>query len=234
MADDVITDSPDLGTMIGQAIDSRLVDVHTSMPGRVESYDRVTQTASIRPQLKRVLRRRDGTRVAEELPVIPSVPVRFPRVAGFFIHFPIAVGDFGTLVFAEYDIGRWRTIGDVVDPGDTRRHGLSGAEFVPGVFPRGSAIPDSDLSADQMRMGAAGAYVIEINDAGEIQLPAGAATFLARADRVLAELSAIVSGFNSHTHTVPIIGAAGTTPTTMPLLPLPPAADPKSDTVKGT
>lgn len=228
MAEDLITDSPDLGTMIGQAMDERLIDVHTSMPGRVESYDRATQTAEIRPQLKRVLRRRNGERVAEELPVIPCVPVSFPRVAGFFIHFPVKVGDFGTLVFSEYDIGRWRTIGDVVDPGDTRRHGLSGPTFVPGVFPQGSAITDADLSDDQMRLGAEGAYVIEISDTGEIQLPAGAATFLARADRVLIELSAIVSGFNTHVH----VETGGST--LVPTVPLGAASDPASDTVKGT
>lgn len=233
MAEDQISDSPALADVVSQAMQDQLLDVHTSMPGRIESYDRATQTANVRPQLKRVLRRRNGERVVEELPVIPCVPVQFPRVGSFFIHFPVKEGDFGTLLFSEYDIGRWRTIGDVVDPGDTRRHGLSGPVFLPGVFPQASPIPDADLDDDQMRLGAAGAYVIEVNDVGEIRLPHDAATYLARADRVLTELSAIVSGFNSHTHAY-LPGPGPSAPTGPPVPTLAAASDPASDTVKGT
>jgi hypothetical protein len=232
MALDLITDSPDLATMIGQALDSKLVDVHTAMPGRVESYDKGKQVANIRPQLKRVLRRRDGSRVAEELPVLPCVPVRFPRVGAFFIHFPVKEGDFGSLIFHEYSIGRWRSIGDQVDPGDTRRHDLSGAEFVPGVFPSSLALPDGDLSDDQMRFGAAGAYVIEINNAGEIQMPAGASTKLTRDDRLQAELTTLLAAISGAGTTTGDGGAAFKAAILAALTTWPGAT--ASDTVKGT
>lgn len=200
MADDLHTDSPDLGTMIGQAIDSRLVDVHTSMPGRVESYDKDRQVADVRPQLRRVLRRRNGDRVSEELPVIPCVPVTQLRVGDFFIHLPVAEGTFGTLFFNEADIGRWRSIGDVVDPGDTRRHDLSAASFLPGLFPQSGALPSGDTDAARMTLGASGGAQIDIDAAG-IRLGKAAATEgIALGDAIKTFLDSLKTWLDAHIH----------------------------------
>ena len=145
-------DSPSLATVIREAIETKLVDVHTGMPGRVESYDEEAQTANIRPLIKRVLREVDGSRVPEELPVLPSVPVAFPGSGGFSMTWPLAPGDTGMLLFSEMSIDRWRTTNEVIDPGDGRRHGLSGAMFVPGLRAQSGKLPGAAVSATAMVM----------------------------------------------------------------------------------
>ncbi len=235
MAED---DSPELASVIAAAIEARLVDVHTSLPGRVESYDAARQVADIKPMLRRVIRRENMERVVEELPVIPCVPVQWSRGGGAFVSLPLAAGDFGWLMFADYSIDRFRSTGDDVDPGDTRRFDLSNAVFLPnGPFPSDEAL--ADANASEIRVGFDGDYqaAIKKGPSPEIRLPADATTFLARADRVLTELQGVATAFNGHTHTAggymdsspaPVTGVSGGPSSSYS------ASDPASDTVKGT
>lgn len=222
-----IVDSPELATVIRDAMTTRLVDVHTGIPAIVESYDNDAQTANVRPELSRIVRDGAGVRRTEELPVIPCVPVVFLSAGPFFISFPVTKGTTGMLFLAEYSIDRWRA-GSPGDPGDERRHGLSGATFVPGLRVSGAALGSTSGSA--IRLGHDPDYAIEITDSG-IKLPNDAIEFLARADRTLSELQSIVNGFNTHTHTGVTVGA-GVTGT--PSVPLTAPSDPASDTVQGT
>lgn len=228
----MVDTTPAIAAVIRAAIDSKLVDVHTALPGRVESYDKDRQVANIKPMLRRVMRQADMTRVSEELPVIPCVPVVWPRGGGAFITMPLASGDTGLLVFSEYILERWRQTGDDVDPGDERRHDLSGATFHPGLVPSSEQL--ADTSDSEVRFGIDGSYVAGVSASG-IAFPFDAAEFLARADRVLSELNSIKTAFDAHTHvgspTAPtgIISATGA-----PIVPLPSPGSPASDTVKGT
>lgn len=221
--------SPDLVSVIRNAIRSALIDVHIALPGRVESYDSVAQTADVKPMLKRVLRRADMSRIAEELPVIPCVPVLWSRGGGAFASLPLTAGDFGWISFGDYSIDRFRSTGDDVDPGDERRFDLANAVFLPnGPFPSSNTLADADAS--EVRFGFDSDYVVAIKKGPmpEIRLPRAAVTFLARADRVLTELGKIVTGFNTHVHVE--TGASTNVPTVL----LGTALDPASDTVKGT
>ena len=224
--------SPGLASVIAEAIRTSLVDVHTALPGRVESYDSSRQVADVKPMLRRVIRRENMDRVAEELPVIPCVPVVWSRGGGAFVSLPLAAGDSGLLVFSEYTLDRWRSTGDDVDPGDERRHDLSGAVFVPGLFPSSETI--SDTSDSEVRIGLDGDYVAAISGT-EARFPHDATEFLARADRVLSELQSIKTAFDSHTHAgSPTAPMGPVSPTGVPVAPLPSPGDPSSDTVKGT
>lgn len=188
--------SPGLGSLLADAIRSAMIDVHTALPARVESYDEATQTADIKPMLKRVMRRANMERVIETLPVIPCVPVMWPRGGGYFMHMPLSAGDSGMLLFSEYQMDRWRSTGDDVDPGDTRRHDLSGAVFIPGLFPSAEPIADATGGEDGLRMGNDGNYTIEITDA-DIRMPESAVEYLARADRVEAALGQVRDSINA-------------------------------------
>lgn len=187
--------SPSPAEVMRDAIESGLLDVHTALPGRVESFDAAAQTADIKPMIRRVLRTATGERRAEVLPVIPSVPVQFLRAGDFFFRTPVAAGTFGLLIFSEYSIDQWRGTGEDIDPGDDRRHGLCGAIFLPGVHPAGSPIAES-ASSDAVELGEDGGYVASIG-AGEARFPKSASESLARADRVEAELDLIRQALNS-------------------------------------
>jgi hypothetical protein len=125
-------------------LDNRMRGLHTSMPGRVESYDAATQTCDVLPQLKRQTPDGEGGYTVEDLPVLPHVPVCFPRGGGFFLSFPLQKGDFVLVVFSERAIGNWRQKGEASNPGDLRMHSLAGAVAIPGVYPNGDALDDAD------------------------------------------------------------------------------------------
>lgn len=127
-------EKPTLATLLQTAIDARLCDVHTSLPGIVKSYDRVTQTAKIQPSLMR--KYSDGRVVS--LPIINRVPIIFPRSKGKFIHFDLEPGDEVTLVFSERSLDTWKEKGGLVSPNDPRKFSLSDAKAYPG----GSSIPN--------------------------------------------------------------------------------------------
>ena len=131
---------PTLTEVIREALDARLESVRVAMPGIVQAYNAATQSADVLPSVRGSVLEVDGSLTPEALPVIPDVPVMFPRAGGFFLSFPLIPGDSVLLVFSESDLGEWRRVGSVVDPGDTRRHTLAGAIAIPGLFPATNTI----------------------------------------------------------------------------------------------
>lgn len=112
------------------------------MPARVQSYDADLQVADLVPLVRQQVPQPDGTYVMEELPVIPCVPVCFPRSGTAMVTLPIAPGDTGLVIVCGPAIGHWRVgDGDVTDPGDLRRFHLAHAVFLPvGLVPRSRAL----------------------------------------------------------------------------------------------
>ena len=138
--------SPNLAELIRAAIDNRIGDIHTSIPGRIESFDAATQTADIKPLLKRRAINSDGTEINESIPVIPRVPICFPRAGLFYITWPVESGDLCELVFSEQSRDNLKAAGGVneTDPDDFRRFDLSDAFAIPGGYPEAKAIADFD------------------------------------------------------------------------------------------
>jgi hypothetical protein len=122
--------------IIQAALESRLLDVHTCLPGRVVSYNPATQTADIQPLVKRAIRSYAGELVHETLPVVHDVPVEWPGGGGFAMIFPVAPGDHMWLIFSEAATAKWRSTGQISEPGDLRRHDLS---YACAVYSRGPA-----------------------------------------------------------------------------------------------
>jgi hypothetical protein len=124
---------------IADAREERLrLDMETAFPARVQSYDSDLQVADLVPLVRRQVPQPDGSHTTEALPVLPCVPVCFPRMGQWFVSFPIEPGDTGLVIVCSGDIGPWRIgSGDVTDPGDLRRHHMSHAVFLPsGLVPR--------------------------------------------------------------------------------------------------
>lgn len=138
-----VSRSPELEELLTLAINSFLEDVHTGLPGRVDEYFPETQKANIKPLIKRRIIHEDGSELLEELPVIPDVPIAFDRTGKFFITFPVAKGDLVRLHFLERSIDNYLSgIGDDTDPDEFRRHDLSDAIAVPGLYPFRRSIKD--------------------------------------------------------------------------------------------
>lgn len=208
-------DTPDLAEVIEDAIESRLLDVHVALPGRVRTYDAAAQTAQIELGVRRVLETDAGAPVAESMPILENVPVAFPRGFNAFLTFPLydseIGGAYGLVVFPEASIDQWRAKGEPTAPGDRRRHSLTGAVFYPGLVPAAQALTDPDLDTvttlgyiggAQVRI-ASGAVHITSNGASS------AAQAVALANLVLAELQAIKTSFDAHVHPDPLAGVTG-------------------------
>lgn len=132
---------PTLAEVIRAALDSRLNDVHVALPGKIVTYNPSTQEADVLPTIRRALPTADGGITHEDLPIIPAVPVVFPRGGGYSMTWPLAPGDHVLLVVCSSAIGQWAVTGITSDPVDLRRHDLSHAVAIPGIAPVSGPLP---------------------------------------------------------------------------------------------
>ena len=157
--------TPDLITVIQDAIRYHLGEVNTAIPARILSYDPATQSAEIQPLIKR--RYKDG-QVIDRAP-ITGVPVVFPAAGGGIITFPVQEGDTVLAIFSQRSIDRWvRGDGEPVDPGDNRKHDISDAMAIPGLFTLSTAL-QSDPENVIIKFGDAS---ISLTPSGAVQIEA--------------------------------------------------------------
>jgi hypothetical protein len=176
-----------LAELIRSALDSRLLDVHTSLPGRVKAYDAATQTADIEIVVNRAEADSKGRTVSEVFPVIPNVPIAWARGGGYSMQFPLSAGDHVWLLFSEASTAQWRVSGEVSDPGDLERHGLSYPIALPCIAPDAEALPVAAGALVTVPSGGS----LSVSEAG------GAPSPVAMASKVDANFNAIVQMFAS-------------------------------------
>lgn len=165
--------TPSLVEVIRAALDYALADVHVAMPGRVVKYEAALQAADVQPLLKRTTINDDASEEVEEIPVLPRVPVVFPRAGGYFLSFPVVPGDSVLLVFNDRSIDNYSASSGAapVDPVDLRKHDISDAVALVGFGPFAKAIK-GDVSSGAVFGKEGGAQVrakgqtIEITTAG--------------------------------------------------------------------
>lgn len=182
-------------------------EIHTAVPGRVESYDAAAQVADVTPMVRRSMPRADGTRASETLPTIRAVPILWPRAGSWFVHMPLAAGDFVLLVMCERDPARWRVTGELSDPIDRRSHHLSHAIGIPGVYPRTKALAPTSTPADALVLGRESGATIRIQTDGEVVIDASlfrfggvGAVLVALSTLVDARIAALQLAHDTHTH----------------------------------
>jgi hypothetical protein len=117
---------------LGKVFSSLLCNIHTAMPGEVVSFDPLTQTATVQPELQRLL---EGADAPESISPIEDVPVAMPGGGNFWINLDIQPGDTGIIIWSERSIANWLNQGGQVDPDDSRKFDLSDAMFIPGINP---------------------------------------------------------------------------------------------------
>lgn len=192
-------------------------DLHTAFPARVELYDAGTQTVDVKPCIGILRRGEDNAREFDELPIIPTVPVAFPRGGGYGLTVPIQKGDFVLVVCSEASIARWRSDGTMGDQGDFSRHVLNGCVAIPGVhtskgkwstLASTSALvagkdggPTLTIGESQAVLGDGGISKVSVS-AGQVSLGAGTEsvilgdTFMAELQLVLADLTVFLGTLN--------------------------------------
>lgn len=171
---------------VNLAIDRILLEVHTSMPGKIVSYDRSKQTATVQPALK--VKYADQAE-AQPLPEIQNVPVIFPSVAGGWMLLPMAAGDNVDLHFAERSIDQWFENGGVVDPMIPAKFQLTDCIATPGLNPSNAAIVPKG-AATSIEIATAGGW-IEITATGKFKITNGSVELLTVLDSILTHLIAL-------------------------------------------
>lgn len=134
--------TPTFTKFIRAAIRKDILNVHTSVPGKIKTYDETKQKASVVPLLKKKWRDSSGT--LGDLPVLNNVPVFSWSCNNrkTFIHLPLKPGDLGMIMFCDRSIDNYLSSspqeGREVEPtwhNSPRHHDLSDAWFIPGILP---------------------------------------------------------------------------------------------------
>ena len=189
---------PTTAQLIKQAIENRLLDVHTAIVGRIERYDHQSQLADIQPVLK-------------ELPLLVDVPMLFLRAGGFFISLPVQVGDFVQVIFNEVSLDEFLSQ-HTCELKLKDRFTLQGAVAIPGIYPL--AKPLTDAHKANLVIGKDRGVQIHIDDE-KIKLGSQKADeALAMASAVKNELEKIKKAFQAHVHSY------HNTPTTTQIAPI--------------
>lgn len=167
MANDIVSllTDEEFATIAEQAIDvtvrNRLKELHTSLPGIIQSYDPTKNTAVVQPAIQRVF---TDTGPAN-LPLLFDVPIVFPGGKNFAITFPVTKGDECVLMFFERSMNYWYKSGGVQQPSNFRLHNLSDAVAFVGI--RNQSRNLSDIATDGIEIRNEDRSIsIKVTDAG--------------------------------------------------------------------
>lgn len=238
--------TPTLAEVLRSAVEYHLQDLFTAMPGIVDKYSALKQRADIQPAIMRRQESSDGGEILESLPVLPNVPILWPRAGGFFMHMPLAKGNPVLLIFSQRSIDKYVNgdSAEETDPDDFLLHDISSAIAIPGVYPFADDLEPIEVDPNALVMGKQGGCYVQVKEDIVSLGKTDADEFLARADRTLDSiqgvadsLDTLVSTYNGHGHSVPGVFAgpftATASPTTSSGTPHGAADDVASDKVKG-
>lgn len=98
------SDTRSLTTLLRLAIGQAMLDIHTVLPGIIETYSPATRRARVIPAIGILL---DDMTLMERPPVT-DVPVIFPSGGGLSLIYPLAQGDPVLLLFSQRGLDGWK------------------------------------------------------------------------------------------------------------------------------
>ena len=191
------------------AINGRLVETWTALPGIIHSYNAVAMTVQVQPSVQARVLSPNQTWSNVSLPLLLDCPVVFPSGGGITLTFPIAEGDECLVVFGSRCIDAWWQNGGVQPQAEIRMHDLSDGFALVGVRSQPRVIPSVSTTTAQLRTDN-GSVVLTLDPAGAITLHAPTSITLdAPVTYVTGDLQANSGGHGTGTST--IAGALHTT-----------------------
>lgn len=201
--------NPSLADVILAALDARLQNVHTIMIGEVETFDPDTQTANVRPMVKRMNVDYNNNYEEQEYPVIPSCMVVYVGSNKKFVDYqPLEKGNKGLLLFCENSIETWQGTGKMSSVASFRRHNIADATFLFGLLDEPTAKEmAANLPSDGKLIGVRDDDAQALFQAGKISLGGeGSNDWVAHAGRVEERLTKIENAIRNGK---PVAGAGG-------------------------
>ena len=164
------------------------IDLRVAMPGIVQSFDVLTQTAVIQPALNERIVDGSGNISMVKLPLLLDVPIFMPRSGGFVLTMPIIAGDECLVIFGDMCIDSWWSLGEIQNQAEIRRHDLSDAIAILGIWSQPRKVADYSLTSAQLRA-EGGTSIIDVKE-NEIDITS-----------TTVKVNGI--NFSSHTHVAP-------------------------------
>jgi hypothetical protein len=161
--------SSNIEQLLEVSIDSKLVDVHTCLPGKIVNFNAETQLAQIQIQINRIFEDENSNESFSQIPVLVDVPLLFTQTQDFTITVPVKPGDECIVFFSERDIDHWHNNGDISNPRTRRRFDFSDGFCLPMV----SSLPNkiSNYNPDNLEIRKKdGTSKIVIKSNGDIEI----------------------------------------------------------------
>lgn len=165
-------DSKTVGSTLRFIQNAISMDIECCLPAIVESYDRVANTATVRPAIMSTVRpTTGGDLLRQNRKAIPDIQVLSMGAGNFHINFPIKKGDLGWIYACDRDITLFlQTLQDQPSGSDGASHKFCDAIFIPDVM-RNYTINEEDAEALVIQS-TDGATRLSIQPAGKIKLTA--------------------------------------------------------------
>lgn len=222
-----------VGDLLFDLYSGYMEDVHTCIPGQIESYEGHTKRiAKIIPLIKPY----DSSGNTIEIPSIDNVPVIFPGTKTTRQVYPLKKGDGVLLFFSEVGIGNFLKSPGVQVADDSQRFSLTDCIAIPGLWSPANAPtpPENDedffieFESASIQIKAKTNDIIVKNKSGSITIatdgkitienltgkneltPAGTYTILSGTEAAVLGnklntwiTSSLIAGFAAHTHPAP-------------------------------
>lgn len=125
--------------------------IRCAFPGIVTKVNLEAQTVEVKIALMGSVTDETDTTTYVQYPILPDVPIVWPRAGGLAITLPVAVGDECLVVFADRCIDAWWQSGGVQRPMDSRKHDFSDAFAIFGVTSQPRRLPSVSADAIEIR-----------------------------------------------------------------------------------
>ncbi|OOM74005.1 hypothetical protein CLPUN_42430 [Clostridium puniceum] len=142
--------------------------LRVACPGIIQNFDPHTQTVTVKPALRENVTKEDFSKEWMDVPLLLDVPIVIPRSGRYSLTMPIKTGDECLVIFLDSCMDAWFTHGGIQNQMEKRRHDLSDAIAIIGLYSQPNVISNYSTNSCQLRNNSGTSY-IELKD-NEINL----------------------------------------------------------------
>jgi hypothetical protein len=161
--------------------------INCMVVGKINSFNQAMATATINVMLKKT-----APAEIQSYPLLVDVPVFTLQGGGASLQMPINTGDTCLVFFADSNIDNWFATGSINNPLDARAHDISDGFAIVGVNSLAGLLTAYNAN---INLTVPSGCIFNVTGAGTANIFGTAALAL------LSEISALITTYNSHSHT---------------------------------